>query len=90
MYPKKVSNSHKKDIVYKWSCTGSYCKSIHVGETSRALSKYVKRHSKESTHSAIYQHCSSKGCPLSKIDQFKVIDQEMYQITHEVKDPIHI
>ena len=39
IYPKDmVSSSLKKDVVYKWTCTGSNYKSMYVGETSRSLS----------------------------------------------------
>ena len=45
---------------------------------------------KESTHSAICQHCSSKGHPLPKIDHFKVMDQEVSQVACGAKEAIHI
>ena len=60
------------------------------GETSRSLSEWVKEHSKDNTCSAIYQHCTSKGHPLPNIDQFKVLDQEMFQVPHEAKEAICI
>ena len=41
-------------------------------------------------YSAIYQHCYTKGHPLPKVDQFKVIDQEKSQIAREAKEAIHI
>ena len=91
MHPKdKVDPSHKKDIVYQWSCTNPGCKSSYIGETSRSLCECVKEHSKEGSNSAIYQHCYTKGHPFPNIDQFKVIDQEKSQIACEAKEAIHI
>ena len=91
MHPKdKVDPSHKKDIVYQWSCTNPGCKSSYIGETSRSLCECVKEHSKEGSNSAIYQHCYTKGHPFPNIDQFKVIDQEKSQIACETKEAIHI
>ena len=91
MHPKdKINPSLKKDIVYQWSCTDPGCKSSYIGETCRSLGERVKEHSKEGTNSAIYQHCITKGHPLPKVDQFKVIDQEKSQIAREAKEAIHI
>ena len=91
MHPKdKVDPSLKKDIVYQWSCANPGCKSSYIRETSRSLSERVRKHSKEGSNSAIYQHCASKGHPLPNIDQFKVIDQEKSQIAHEAREAIHI
>ena len=91
MHPKdKVDPSLKKDVVYQWSCTKPNCKSSYIMETSRSLCDHVKEHSKEGSNSAIHQHCSTKGHPLSNIDQFKIIDQEKYQIACEAKEAIHI
>ena len=91
MHPKdKVDPSLKKDIVYQWSCTKSNCKSSYIGETSRSLCEWVKEHSNKGSNSAIYHHCSTKGCPPPNIDQFKVIDQEKSQIAHEAKEAVHI
>ena len=90
MHPKdKINPSLKKDIVYQWSCTDPSCKSSYIGETCRSPGEHVKEHSKEGTNSAIYQHCITKGHPLPKVDQFKVIDQEKSQITREAKEVIH-
>ena len=58
--------------------------------TSRSLCECVKEHSKEGSNSAMYQHCTTKGHSLPKVDQFKVIDQEKSQIAHEAKEAIHI
>ena len=66
------------------------CKSSYIGETCRSLREHLKEHSKEGTNSAIYQHCITKGHPLPKVDQFKVIGQEKSQITREAKEAIHI
>ena len=91
MHPKdKINPSLKKDIVYQWSCTDPSCKSLYIGETCRSLGECVKEHSKEGTDSAIYQHCITKGHPLPKVNQFKVLDQEKSQITREAKEAIHI
>ena len=91
MHPKdKVDPSLKKDIVYQWSCTKPNCKYSYIGETSRSLCEWVKKHSKEGSNSAIYQHCSTKGHPPPNFDQFKVIDQEKSQIAREAKEAIHI
>ena len=91
MHPKDiVSNSIKKDVVYKWLCIGNNCKSTYVGDTSRSLSECVKEHSKGGAHFAIYQHCSSKGHPLPNIDHFKIIYPEVSQVAHEVKEASHI
>ena len=59
----KVSTSLKKDVVYKWSCTGTNCKSTYVGDLARSLCKCVKEHSKEGNNSVINQHCTTKGHP---------------------------
>ena len=91
MHPKdKINPSLKKDVVYQWSCTDPSCKSSFSGETCRSLGEHVKEHSKEGTNLAIYQHCITKGHPLPKDDQFKVIDQEKSQIAREAKEAIHI
>ena len=91
MHPKdKINPSLKKDVVYQWSCTNPACKSSYIGETCRSLGEHVKEHNKEGTNSAIYQHCITKGHPLPKVDQFKVIDQEKSQITREAKEAINI
>ena len=91
MHPKdKINPSLKKDAVYQWSCTDPACKSSYIGETCRSLRERVKEHSKEGTNSAMYQHCITKGRPLPKVDQFKVIDQGKSQITREAKEAIHI
>ena len=45
---------------------------------------------KEGSNSAIYQHCCTKGHPLPRVDQFKVIDEEKSQIAQEAKEAIHI
>ena len=91
MHPKdKVNPSLKKDIVYQLSCTKPGCKSSYIGETSRSLCECVKEHSKEGSNSATYQHCYTKGHPLTKVDQFKAIDQEKSQIFHEAKETIPI
>ena len=91
MHPKdKINPSLKKDIVYQWSCTNPSCKSSYIGETCRSLRECVKEHSKEGTNSTIYQHCITKGHPLPKVDQFKVIDQEKSQIAREAIEAIHI
>ena len=91
MHPKdKINPLLKKHIVYQWSCTNPSCKSSYIGETCRSLREHVKEHSKEGTNSAIYQHCMTKGHPLPKVDQFKVIDQEKSQISREAKEAIHI
>ena len=91
MHPKdKIDPSLKQDVVYQWSCTNLSCKSSYIGETSRSLCEYIKEHSKEGSNSAKYQHCYTKGHPLSNVDQFKVIDQEKSQIACEAKEAIHI
>ena len=91
MHPKdKINPSLKKDIVYQWSCTDPGCKSSYIGDTCRSLGECIKEHSKEGTNSTIYQHCITKGHPLPKVDQFKVIDQEKSQIAREAKEAIHI
>ena len=91
MHPKdKINPLLKKDIVYQWSCTNPSCKSSYIGETCRSLRECVKEHSKEGTNSTIYQHCITKGHPLPKVDQFKVIDQEKSQIAREAEEAIHI
>ena len=91
VHPKhKVNPSLKKDAVYQWSCTNPGCKSSYIGETSRSLCECVEEHSKEGSNSAMYQHCYTKGHPLPKIDQFKVVDQEKSQIAREAKEAIHI
>ena len=64
------------------SSTGTNFKSSYIWETCRSLSECVNEHSKESNNSAIYEHCSTKGHPLPKDDQYKVIDQ--------AKEAIHI
>ena len=65
-------------------------KSSYIGETCRSLRERVKECSKEETNSAIYQHCITKGHPLPKIDQVKVLDHEKSQIAREAKEAIHI
>ena len=67
----KVDTSLKKDIVYQWSCTSLKFKSSYIRETSRSLCEHVKEQSKEGSNSEIYQHCSTKGHPLTNIDHSK-------------------
>ena len=60
-----------------------------LGETSRALGKRVKEHSK-STTSAILKHCKDFHHPLPSIEDFNIIDKELSQVTREAKEAIHI
>ena len=48
--------------------------------------RMCKEHGKERSNSAIYHHCSTKGHPLLKVDQFR----KNLNITHEAKEAIHI
>ena len=50
IHPKdKISTNQKKDIVYHWECQADGCNSSYIRETSRALGKRVKEHSKSTT-----------------------------------------
>ena len=50
MHPKdKISNDQKKDLVYHWECKADGCNLSYIGETSRALGKRVREHSKSTT-----------------------------------------
>ena len=90
MHPKdKISSDQKKDLVYHWECKADGCKSSYIGETSRALGKRVKEHSK-STTSAILKHCKDFHHPLPSIEDFNIIDKEPSQVTREAKEAIHI
>ena len=90
MHPKdKISNDQKKDLVYHWECKADGCNSSYIGETSRALGKRVKEHSKLTT-SAILKHCKDFHHPLPSIDDFNIIDKEPSQVTSEAKEAIHI
>ena len=90
MHPKdKISTDQKKDIVYHWECQADGCNSSYIGETSRALGKRVKKHSK-STTSAILKHCKDFHHPLPSISDFSIIDKDPSQITREAKEAIHI
>ena len=90
MHPKdRISSEQKKDLVYHWECKADGCNSSYIGETSRALGKRVKEHSK-STTSAILKHCKDFHHPLPSIDDFNIIDKEPSQITREAKEAIHI
>ena len=90
MHPKdKISTNQKKDLVYHWECKADGCKSSYIGETSRALGKRVKEHSK-STTSAILKHCKDFHHPLPSISDFSIIDKDPSQITREAKEAIHI
>ena len=74
MHPKdRVSSDQKKDLVYHWECKADGCNSSYIGETSRALGKRVKEHSKSTTSAIlklklkltpfyIAHHC--KGVPF--------------------------
>ena len=86
----KGQNTIKSMLMHPKDKINPSCKSLYIGETCRSLGEHVKEHSKEGTNSAIYQHCITKGHPLPKVDQFKVIDQEKSQITREAKEAIHI
>ena len=55
------------------------CNSSYIGETSRALGKRVKEHSK-STTSAILKHCKDFHHPLPSISDFNIIDKDPSQI----------
>ena len=90
MHPKdKISSDQKKDLVYHWKCKADGCNSSYIGETSRALSKRVKEHSK-STTSAILKHCKDFHHLLPSIEDFNIIDKEPSQVTREAKEVIHI
>ena len=90
MNPKdKISTDQKKDIVYHWECQADGCNSSYIRETSRALGKRVKEHSK-STTSAILKHCKDFHHPLPSISDFSIIDKDPSQITREAKEAIHI
>ena len=90
MHPKdRVSSNQKKDLIYHWKCKADGCSSSYIGETSRALGKRVKEHSK-STTSAILKHCKDFHHPLPSINDFNIIDKEPSQITQEAKEAIHI
>ena len=90
MHPKdKISSDQKKDLVYHWECKADGCNSSYIGETSRALGKRVKEHSK-STTSAILKHCKDFHHPLPSIKDFNIIDKEPSQVTREAKEVIHI
>ena len=90
MHPKdKIFNDQKKDLVYHWECKADGCNSSYTGETSRALGKRVKEHSK-STTSAILKHCKDFHHPLPSIEDFNIIDKEPSQVTREAKEVIHI
>ena len=90
MHPKdKISSDQKKDLVYHWECKADGCNSSYIGETSRALGKRVKEHSK-STTSAILKHCKDLHHPLPSITDFNIIDKDPSQITWEAKEAIHI
>ena len=89
MHPKdKISSDQKKDLVYHWECKADGCNSSYIGETSRALGKRVKEHSK-STTSAILKHCKDFHHPLPSIEDFNIIDKEPSQVTREAKEAIH-
>ena len=91
MHPKdKADPFLKKEVIYQWPCTKPGYKSSYIRETSRSLCECVKEHSKEGSNSAILQHCSTKDHPLPNIDQFKVTDQEKFQIACEAKEAIYI
>ena len=90
MHPKdKISSDQKKDLVYHWECKADGCNSSYIGETSRALGKRVKEHSK-STTSAILKHCKDFHHPLPSIEDFSIINKEPSQVTREAKEVIHI
>ena len=85
----KISNDQKKDLVYHWECKADGCNSSYIGETSRALGKRIKAHSK-STTSAILKHCKDFHHPLPSISDFNIIDKDPSQITWVAKEAIHI
>ena len=90
MHPKdKIPTDQKKDLVYHWECKADGCNSSYIGETSRALGKRVKEHSK-STTSAILKHCKDFHHPLPSILDFSIIDKDPSQIIREAKEAIHI
>ena len=90
MHPKdKISNDQKKDLVYHWECKADGCNLSYIGETSRALGKRVREHSK-STTSAILKHCKDLHHPLPSNSDFNIIDKDPSQITREAKEAIHI
>ena len=75
MHPKdKIHTDQKKDVVYHWECKADRCKSLYIGETSRALGERVKEHCKSST-SAILKHCSDFHHPLPSVTDFNIIDK---------------
>ena len=75
--------------VSHWECQADGCNSSYIRETSRALGKKVKEHSK-STTSAILKHCKDFHHPLPSISDFSIIDKDPSPITREAKEAIHI
>ena len=89
MHPKdKIPTDQKKDLVYHWECKADGCNSSYIGETSRALGKRVKEHSK-STTSAILKHCKDFYHLLPSISDFRFLSNPS-QITREAKEAIQI
>ena len=90
MHPKdNIPTDQKKDVVYHWECQADGCNSSYIRETSRALGKRAKEHSK-STTSAILKHCKDFHHPLPSINDFSIIDKDPSQIIWEAKEAIHI
>ena len=81
MHPKdKISTNQKKDIVYHWEWQADQCNSSYIGETSGALGKRVKEHSKSAT-SAILKHCIDFHHPPPSINDFSIIEKDPSWIT---------
>ena len=87
MHPKdKIPMDQKKDVIYHWECQADRCNSSYIRETSRALGKRVKEHSK-STTSAILEHYTDFHHPLPSITNFSIIDKDLFQSLERQRKP---
>ena len=89
MHPKdKIPTHLHQDVVYQWTCTEENCNSSYIGESSRCLESRIKGHNTSAT-SAIFDHSSINNHSKVDISQFKIIDQDMKQVSREAREAIH-
>ena len=90
MHPKdKFLTWLHQDVDFQWTCAKENCNSSDIGESNRCLGSRDREHNASST-CAIFQHCTTHNDPKAKKSQFKSIDQDMEQVSREVREAIHI
>ena len=90
MHPKdNMPTQLCQDVVYQWTYTEENCNSSYIGESSRCPESGIKDYNTSAT-SETFQHSSISNHHKADISQFKIIDQDMKQVSREAMEAIHI